>query len=227
MIDLKFLGKGAAFYPPFGNTSAYFTLEEDIFFIDFGESVFEKVFKSIDLGKYRDIYVMITHLHADHCGSLGSLISYSYYVLDKKIHVIHPIDTVVQLLSLQGISQANYNYVSGLPLDMELSLQPIEVPHAKDMRAFGYVLSLGEDSLYYSGDASDLPKQVLDDYIKGHIKRIYQDMTLNESESHCNYKKLLEVIPEDKLANVYAMHLDDDYGDYLRDKGFSVVEVAK
>ena len=38
MFDLKFLGRGAAFCPAFGNTNAFFEMEEDLFFLDFGES---------------------------------------------------------------------------------------------------------------------------------------------------------------------------------------------
>ena len=41
-MELKFLGRGAAFYPAFGNTNAFFAQSEDLFFLDFGEAAFEK-----------------------------------------------------------------------------------------------------------------------------------------------------------------------------------------
>ena len=74
MINLKFLGKGAAFYPVFGNTNAFFEKDGDLFFLDFGESAFEKAVRLLDLTAYRHVYVLITHLHADHAGSLASLV---------------------------------------------------------------------------------------------------------------------------------------------------------
>ena len=52
MLDLKFLGRGAAFYPVEGNTNAYFEAGGDLFFLDFGESAFEKVYRRFDLTRY-------------------------------------------------------------------------------------------------------------------------------------------------------------------------------
>ena len=77
MMNLSFLGKGAAFYPAFGNTNAFFEKDGDLFFLDFGESAFEKAVRLLDMASYRHVYVLITHLHADHVGSLASLLSYT------------------------------------------------------------------------------------------------------------------------------------------------------
>ena len=49
MFDLKFLGRGAAFYPAFGNTNAFFEMGEDLYFLDFGEAAFERVTRLFDL----------------------------------------------------------------------------------------------------------------------------------------------------------------------------------
>ena len=56
---LKFLGTGACFYPKLYNTSAYFVYLDQLFLIDCGETVFERVFKTMELKKYRDIFVTI------------------------------------------------------------------------------------------------------------------------------------------------------------------------
>ena len=71
--------------------------------MDCGETVYELLMKRSNLREYRQIYVLLTHLHADHVGSLGSLISYNYCILGRKICVIHPRATVVELLRLMGI----------------------------------------------------------------------------------------------------------------------------
>ena len=93
-MELKFLGRGAAFYPAFGNTNAFFTEGEALFFLDFGESAFEKAVRLLDLRKYRRVWVLITHLHADHAGSLASLCSYTHIVLGVTVRVVHPESTV-------------------------------------------------------------------------------------------------------------------------------------
>lgn len=224
MLDLRFWGKGAAFYPLFGNTNAYFEADGDLYFIDFGESTFEKVFRAVDFSRYRDVYVLLTHLHADHSGSLASLISYAYCVLSIKVKVIHPVSSVNDLLEIQGISADFYEYRKTLPEGLSVSARPVEVPHAPNMRCFGYVIKCGEDSLYYSGDALELPGNILESFLRGEIKRIYHDTAGHESQTHCSYKKLEELIPSGERARVFAMHFDDDYIELVRSKGFSVVE---
>ncbi|MFQ9702485.1 MAG: MBL fold metallo-hydrolase [Enterocloster clostridioformis] len=67
-----------------GNTSAWFEADGCLFLVDCGETVYELLMKRSSLREYRQIYVLLTHLHADHVGSLGSLISYNYCILGKK-----------------------------------------------------------------------------------------------------------------------------------------------
>ena len=43
-MELKFLGRGAAFNPKENNNSAYFIEKNNLFLIDCGESVFKKVY---------------------------------------------------------------------------------------------------------------------------------------------------------------------------------------
>lgn len=225
MFDLKFLGRGAAFYPAFGNTNAFFEMGEDLFFLDFGEAAFERVTRMFDLKKYRNIYALITHLHADHAGSLASLMSYSSMVLGVTVNVVHPNWSVLTLLSVMGIDPTFYRYMPALPQDCPVKMIPHEVAHAKDMRAYGLELSCESETIYYSGDAAMVPQAIVDGYLSGRIARIYQDTSSHESAGHCYYKKLEALFPLEKRGNVFCMHLDHDYADMLRDLGFSVPEV--
>ena len=222
-MELKFLGRGAAFYPAFGNTNAFFAQGEDLFFLDFGEAAFEKAVRLLDLKSYRHIYVLLTHLHADHAGSLASLCSYTHLVLGLTIYVVHPVDTVVQLLRLEGIGNDLYHYLPALPPDCPVSAQFVPVQHASDMQCFGYVLRTGDDSLYFSGDAARLPEQVKEQFLAGEIKRIYHDTASHESQAHCWYRRLEDDIPPQRRGDVFCMHLDGDYADQLRQLGFQVV----
>ena len=118
-LDLHFFGCGSAFNPAMGNTSAWFEADGCLFLVDCGETVYELLMKRSSLREYRQIYVLLTHLHADHVGSLGSLISYNYCILGRKISVIHPRATVVELLRLMGIKDEFYNYYKGLPEEVD------------------------------------------------------------------------------------------------------------
>ena len=225
MFDLKFLGRGAAFYPAFGNTNAFFEMGEDLYFLDFGEAAFERVTRLFDLKKYKNIYALITHLHADHAGSLASLMSYSSMVLGLTVNVVHPNWSVLTLLSVMGIDPTFYRYLPTLPADCPVQMKVHEVAHAKDMRAYGLELSCEDETIYYSGDAADVPQAVLEGYLSGRISRIYQDTSSHPSAGHCYYQKLEAYFPREKRTNVYCMHLDHDYSQMLRDLGFGVVEV--
>ncbi len=224
MIDLNFLGCGAAFFPKLGNTNAYFVKDNRIFFLDFGESAFEKVYSHLHAESYTDIYVLISHLHADHVGSLASFISYMYFVHSKTIHVIHPSEQILNLLALQGIARDAYLHMTALPAESGVSVRFVPVEHANDMRCFGYVLSDGDSRIYFSGDASTVPPEILSEFLGGKIERIYQDTASHKSASHCYYKDLMTLIPENNRKNVFCMHFDGDYVQLLKEAHFSVVK---
>ena len=71
-MELKFLGRGAAFNPKEGNNSAYFIENNQLFLIDCGENIFERLVENGLLESVESINLMITHTHSDHVGSLGS-----------------------------------------------------------------------------------------------------------------------------------------------------------
>ena len=89
-MELFFLGRGAAFNPKEGNNSAYFVENNQLFLIDCGESIFERLVESGVLESVEAINLMITHTHSDHIGSLGSLAMYSFYTLHKPLNIILP-----------------------------------------------------------------------------------------------------------------------------------------
>ena len=225
-MDIRFLGRGAAFYPAYGNTNAYLSLGEDLIFLDFGESAFAKAVRTLNLGSRQRLVVLLTHLHADHAGSLASLISYSHCVLKKQVLVVHPVDTVVELLRLQGIDTSFYDYIPALPQGYPITAEALEVPHALDMQSFGYVLRMGESRVFYSGDTNCLNEWVREELVHGKFERVYHDVASNESASHCSLRRLAEAVPPAWRGRVYAMHLDSPCEDQFRAMGFSVVEVA-
>ena len=64
-MNLLFLGRGAAFNPKEGNTSAYFLENNQLFLIDCGESIFERIINKNILKNIDAINVLITHTHSD------------------------------------------------------------------------------------------------------------------------------------------------------------------
>ena len=138
-MKLQFLGIGAFCYPAFRNTSAYFVYKDNLIFLDFGETVFETVMKTLDLKAYLHIYIVLTHLHADHVGSLGTVLSYCNCILHQKPTLVHPQHNVCALLDLLGIVPSFYSYHATFQGLVEgVSIEAVEVQHAGDMRCYGY-----------------------------------------------------------------------------------------
>lgn len=228
-MKLHFFGIGSAFNPAMGNTSAWFESDGCLFLVDCGETVYELLMKSSSLKEYRHIYVLLTHLHADHVGSLGSLISYNFCILGRKISVIHPRQTVVELLRLMGIKDDFYDYFPELPEGvMGLKAEPVPVEHADNMDCFGYILETEGERIYYSGDSARMPERIVSMLKDGELDAVYHDTSLRDSPrpSHCYVGRLEESVPENLRHKVYCMHLDGECRKMLESRGFHVAEIG-
>ena len=80
---LKFLGSDSGFGAH--NNSAYIEERDKLTIIDCGFTVFEQIKEKFDLNKYKEINVIVTHLHNDHAGSLSQLILYAYFIFNKTV----------------------------------------------------------------------------------------------------------------------------------------------
>ena len=226
-MELNFLGIGSAFFPQLKNTSAYIETENTLYLFDCGETVFDEILRKKLIEKEK-IYIIVTHTHCDHVGSLGSFISYCYYVQNKKIiTVIHPGERVRDFLKITGIGEEIYRYSYELDKDSDIKIEPIEVPHTDDMTAYGYLISVNGKKVFYSGDCSKVPEGVLQGYLSGDVDEMYLDISSKKSShaAHGNIFDLEDMIPLDKRKNVYCMHLDRDYRDIIGEKGFGVIKI--
>lgn len=224
-MRLNFYGNGSAFNPGNGNSGACFTCGDTLYLIDCGSLVFQYLASHVGLERWRQVYVLITHLHADHVGSLATLISYCKHKQGLLVTVIHPEETIVELLRLQGIERDEYTYERELQENPAgLTAMPIPVRHVDNMKCYGLLLSDIGGQQYYSGDSVEIPAEILAAFLNGEIERIYQDTSIHQAAvpSHCYYKILEQQIPETKRRQVYCMHLEADSEPTLRAAGFSI-----
>ena len=114
-----------------------------------------------------------------------------------------------------------------LPEISQIKNNHVEVRHVDDMVCYGYEIIFPEETIYYSGDAVDIPEKILKKYFEGEIKEIYQDTCSYKSKnpSHGNIFDLEEKILPEKRKSIYCMHLDRDFRDKIIEKGFSVPEI--
>lgn len=219
---MEFVGLGSAFNTMLGNNAAF--LRHDML-IDCGESTFS-VLREKNLIDDKPMYVIITHTHPDHVGSLGSLIFYKYFLtpFQSRVHLLIPktiFRDVIQLLRLMGViyKEDGTGHYTAQALDDDgmhttvdgVHIQPIVTRHVDELVSFGYIFEINGEMIYYSGDASEIPHRILTAFNDGIIKKIYHDMCAKHYEGnvHFSIEKAKQTFPPQKRKFVYAMHLDE------------------
>jgi phosphoribosyl 1,2-cyclic phosphodiesterase len=248
MSLLNFIGIGSAFNTELGNTSAFFVRDNNLFLIDCGCDVFNKLkekYFSI-LSSSKNIYVFITHVHDDHIGSLSSLILYIYYTFNKKVIIIHNGQyDLMKILNLQmGYNQEYFNEIN-ISLNQNIIIDSLnykteviyrKTNHVYYLKSFGLIISICEKNIgkqqiiYYSGDSNFIPKHIINNFKNELIDYIYQDTCgLNyEDNPHMYIEELEKIIPIEYRHRVYCMHLDNKITKYIiESKGFKVPEIYK
>lgn len=196
--------------------------------IDCGESTFRKMEARSEIRTCNKITVLITHLHADHIGSLGSFASYCASVLNKKITIVAQDATVVEILKLMGVPADMYHFTTNYSQKFEedLYIQAIPVKHATDMKCCGLLIRENDQTIYFSADASEIPIDILHTFKQGQIQTMYHDCTFltEESTAHCSLQRLCDYIPLALRQRVYCMHFGGDYFDQISAAGFRCVK---
>lgn len=219
---LNFLGTGSAFTKNNGNTSAYYINDCSLLLIDCGESTFNEILKEQLLAKITDIYILITHFHSDHIGSLGSLLFYCDYLGLSNISIIFPnIQKLKELIHLYGL-QSNLFQLK-LPNEItEFNIKEYRQTHS-NMEAYGYLIKLGNKLIFYSGDSKTIPKDILDNIDK--IDAIYQDVRDSNYPHHLSLTELDELIPQMYRYKIKCMHYPDDTDlKKISNEGYCVVK---
>ncbi|MBC8016724.1 MAG: MBL fold metallo-hydrolase [Sporomusaceae bacterium] len=234
---LKFIGSGSAFNTQFGNTSAFIKKKDSLVLIDSGGTVFHRLQELQLLDNLKKIYIIITHTHPDHVGSLGDIILYSYYLLGiKPIVYFQKKELIENFLSCIGVSSNMYlldnsNRVNILDEDFgEVSIEFLLVSHVDTIPAYGFVMKQREGAFYYSGDANGIGDEILKRLSQGEFDRFYQDTCgLDyEGNAHMSLRKLREIIHPNLRSKIYCMHLDNKIDrQEVIGQGFNIVENEK
>jgi len=228
---IRFVGIGSAFNTDLGNNSAF---AGDVL-IDCGETTFHNL-KTKGLIPEGDMHILITHLHPDHVGSLGTLLFYKYYQapIGKKAHVYVPKLIAGQLrvnLRNSGVGE-EYYFMHELEVEREnavkdLVVVPIHTTHKEGVESFGYLITLDGERVYYSGDSNQVPASILTHFQTGIISRIYQDMCKAHypNNVHLSIKYACVIFPPEQRGRVYGMHFDDGAMELAVKEGFQIPDI--
>ena len=237
-MELLFLGRGSAFNPEEGTNSAYFIENRVLFLIDSGETTFERLIKNNLLNNIDQVYIMITHTHSDHIGSMGTLISYLYHKKNIITKIIIPkqkrkryYDYIEMILKLTGCTD-KYIFINEEELDNKYksftTIRFKETTHSENLECYGILFNTDKGFIYYSGDTNELNnvKELIDNNCL--IDRLYLDTTTSENDSHLNINYINKEIPSNIKNKVYCMHIDSKESiENIKKLGFKVVDINK
>ncbi|MCX7748631.1 MAG: MBL fold metallo-hydrolase [Clostridia bacterium] len=234
---LNFIGIGSAFNTALGNNSAFIKEKDSILILDCGGSVFGRLMELNLLEKVQNVYILITHTHPDHVGSLGELLFYSYYALGQKPTVFFPNgDILMKLLQIMGVGNEMYQVESKKsfllkdPSIGEMEIEFVATSHTDLIPSYAIILKSGGRSIYYSGDSNQISESILERLENGEIEVVYQDTCGLDYEGnlHLSLRRLKEIVKPHLRKKVFCMHLDNFFKkDEARENGFQVVEIYR
>ncbi len=214
---LKFIGTGGCFSKVNINNSAYLNENGHMILFDCGETVFHQILKDDVINEnVSRIDIIITHFHADHVGSLGSLIFFTRFKKIKNVNVVFPdVDIINTFLDISGIGRNLYH--AKKPSEMEYYLKEYAQLHGDvvnekiiPMPSFGYHLKFQGYNLFYSGDTCVINQEIVNKFNNNEIDYIYHEVSDDGYKAHVDINVLANTFTNNK-DRVYCMHL----GDYI------------
>lgn len=239
-MEFKFLGRGSAFNTIEGNNNAFYKNQNnDLLLVDCGESSFEKIKRLGLLDDISSLYIIITHTHSDHIGSLGSICLFAYYAKKIKVNIVLTHDenqnqVIKNVASAMGLSDEHINFADVSQMQEVFTeienFEFVESPHAPELTTYGFILTHKQDGLiYYSADTNSA-KYVEKFINNNNLHKIYIDTSKADYEGnvHLSSRLLQEVVPQKLRHKVYCMHLDNsNHIPDLIEMGFNVVDLVK
>ena len=216
--ELIFLGRGAGFLPSEGNTSACIRCGERLLLIDCGETVFGKLLVSRLLQGVREMVVLISHLHSDHCGSLGSLLLYTRFAMGITVRIVLPeqseyADDLRSMLRMNGVPDDAWIPVDGVavwPFAGVTDIRWIPTRHAPGIPAFSFEIGTETGWIFYSADTCETGP--VEDFLRRvpDFRHVYMDVcdTDRPGQVHVSLRQLCACIRPEQRSRVSLMHLN-------------------
>lgn len=231
-MKFNFIGNGSAWNIKMNNTSAYVKKGNQMILIDCGESIARQIIRLEILNGIKKLYILITHTHSDHIGSLGTLLFYSKYYQNIDNYLILPndktyIENIKSYLKISDISnEVQFAYDQYLKKEFKLdNFEFLKATHVSSIPCYCFVLQDKDGLIYYSGDNSNI------EYIKKYLKYpnsiIYTEVSNNPnlSNEHLYFETLIKNTVLDDRKRIYLMHMDQNSNeDLYKSYGFKLTK---
>ncbi len=234
-MNIEFLGIGSAWNIKYDNTSAYIKKDNKMILIDCGESIARKIIKDNILDNIEELYILISHTHSDHVGSLGTLLFYSTYNKGIKNKIVLPdnkeyITDLKTYLKLVDIS-SEIEFIDANTLKEIFKFKTFDIlraTHVDNLPCYCFVFEDDENIIYYSADNSNI------EYIKHFLQyenaKIYTEISNNPklSKEHLDLGLLEKITSFLQRKRIYLMHINESINEEkMKDEGFNIPEIGK
>lgn len=234
-MELEFLDLGSAWNTTLNNTSAYLKKGNKMLLIDCGETVARTIISNKLLEDINQLYILVTHTHSDHIGSIGTLLFYSKY--NKKIdnYIVVPDDVLFK----KNIK----DYLRIVDIDNEIEfinkdcfikqfnfedLVFLKANHVLSLPCYSFIIKEKNKMIYYSGDNSNI--DLIVDILKNEDAKIYTEISNNPnlSNEHLYLKNLKQKVNQKDKKRIYLMHIDEFLSiDELENMGYNIPKIRK
>lgn len=225
MVKMHFLGTGSGLNVKYGNTAAYFRIENTFVLIDCGSDVFLRLLENEDFLEASEYFIIITHFHTDHIGSLGSLLPF-IKKQGKPVSVYFPIlDEMITLVRILGIGESFCSFVTGMNARIgNISIKATKEQHDPLLSCFGYLFDDGSGKTYYSGDCNILPEEIVNEINEGLIQVAYADTSYEgkSTDAHMGLEDLCGLISPEYRKNVFCIHMSASFDEKIKSAGFNI-----
>ena len=210
---IKFLGLDSGF----GNfhTNAFFKTNKSLVYIDLSGTNMEKAKNLLNENLDKEIYMLITHMHADHISGIPIFTQYAYFVQNKIIKFIIPErleNDFETFMKITGISEDIFNIETLEEFDNRLfsdfRVEAISTYHCNELigKCFGYLIEINKEKYLYTGDTAKIKD--FEPYLCD-IKSLYIDTSVNYGKVHLKLDEILNYFGDSPSFDIYLMHLDD------------------
>lgn len=210
-MELKFIGTGGAFEYEYGNSAAWINFNGKNILIDAGHSVYPTL-RAKGLADQID-YILVTHLHDDHVGSLSTTVLHHKYMLpeSRKAQILYPTaafgDELYQYLKHSLLKPEDYVDFVSLNFIPGINFIDTTHHHKKDMSTFAYYFETDTEVIMYSGDLGT-PEIVFDllEQKDGKKITVFHELSFFQTNGVHTYYQQLHKWAD--LYEIYGYHAD-------------------
>lgn len=208
-MDIKFVGTGWYRDIDCGNSAAIVTINQKKVLIDCGSDTYEKLVRKWVVDQID--YVLLTHLHWDHIGSLFTLIRYTVSQW-KKIKILYPDSDFKALIMI--LFELWFDNIDDVvcfsPLDTVTGIHAVTTTWyhnvSPKIMTYWYRFQEWDNIIYYSWDIGNMSisKQYIDSLPQNKNITIFHDVALgNWWWVHTTYQDIMESLSS---YSVYGYH---------------------